>query len=421
MEYINEKALEDSESTLKYALLFTSRYFDALAMNDLKVRSKLISLLQGNYKKAKQWQKEDRQKLYNSLALLGECFHRIRTSQNEHIHVLGKSLLNLLVEIINEDNFIDFKCARVILTQITLNGSIFKSNHAEEIEELLFNVRRIIVEKPDLCATTKALLLMALDLHNNSISNINKKVVDMYTEYLKKADAPPEKETIKEIEQSPPKMPTKKWSELVEEELNELNDYDEDNEGSRLSSPQNSYSTSSSPQKDQFKRPPLYNLDNFQQKSYRNRTESENSENDRQSVRSEDGSLKIYNVRDKHRHNQNRNNNGRYNQHRRFENDSGFKSEDFSRNNHRSDENQRDRRDNNHRRSTYEVPPRFQKKMAQNQHDDRQSFSHSETRRDTNGDRPSSLTKKHSNNHHRGNYYGHDTRRSVSSSNLSDR
>lgn len=366
MDYINEKALDDNDTSLKFALLFSSRFFDSLAMNDLKVRSKMMSLLERNYQNAKHLQREDKKRLYNSVTLLGECFHRIRTSQNDPIHILGKSLLNLLIQTINEDDYIDQTLARVILSQITLNGTNLKNNHKDETDELLFHVRRHLIEQPDLTDTTKALLLMTLDLHNNQISHLSKKVVEMYTEYLKRADNPLDEICEPEVNQSPPQV-QKKWSEQVGEELYNDTSFGTTSNENTVPSP-----TKYSP-REQYWRQPRYNRD--QHEEYPQRRQSGNFEDDRQSVRSEGGTLKIYNVKDKQRHNNhnrnsnnNWNNSHRYNQGRRYENDSGSRSGsnynlDYVGNNNRSNENLNEKRSNNYRNNnTYERPPRFRQK-----------------------------------------------------------
>lgn len=64
---------------------------------------------------------------YNSITLLGEYYHRTRTSNNQPITVLGQALLDLLIkELIislqrysTDSNFnIDPKFAKLILTQV---------------------------------------------------------------------------------------------------------------------------------------------------------------------------------------------------------------------------------------------------------------------------------------------------------------
>lgn len=380
MDYINEKALEDNDTSLKFALLFSSRFFDSLAMNALKVRSKMMSLLEINYQNAKQFLREDKRRLYNSITLLGECFHRIRTSQNDPIHILGKSLLNLLIQTIKEDDYIDQTLARVILSQITLNGSNLKFHHKEEIDELLFHVRRNLIEQNDLTNTAKALLLMTLDLHNNNISNLSKNVVEMYTDYLKRADNAPENIISVAINQSPPKV-QKKWSEQVGEEL-----YNDTNLGN---GEDNSISPTNSSQREQYWRQPRYTRDESSKEENGSKNQNLNHDEDKHSVRSEGGSLRRYNAKDRFRNSQrvnNWNNEQRYNQNRcnfvepNTRNESAQNFEDHGNNNNRH-EFPNKRNSNQYRNhNNYERPPRFRQKDFENTWRNNNSRANSQTR-----------------------------------------
>lgn len=387
MDYINEKALEDNDSSLKFALLFSSRFFDSLAMNSLKVRSKMMSLLEMNYQNATQYLREDKTRLYNSITLLGECFHRIRTSQNDPIEILGKSLLNLLIQTIKENDYIDQTLARVILSQITLNGSNMKLYHKDDTDELLFHVRRNLIEQNDLTDTAKALLLMTLDLHNNNISNLSKKLVEMYTEYLKRADADnPTNNLIPETNDQSPVTVQKKWSEQVGEELY-------NNNGFRVDDEDNSNCPTNYSPREQYWRQPRYNCSETSQEENNSRRQSIHLEEDGHSVRSEGGSLRIYNARDKFRNGQRNNSNNN-----NWENKPKFHQ---TRRSYRVDDSRKDignypeenrnpkliNADNSNKRNSkyyrpnnYERPPRFRQKDFENTWRDNSSRSSSQTR-----------------------------------------
>ncbi|KAL5289706.1 hypothetical protein ACFFRR_009629 [Megaselia abdita] len=412
MEYINEKALEENDTSLKFALLFSSRFFDSLAMNALKVRSKMMSLLEMNYQNAKQYLKEDKKRLYNSITLLGECFHRIRTSQNDPIHILGKSLLNLLIQTIKEDDYIDQTLARVILSQITLNGSNMKYHHKEEIDELLFHVRRNLIEQNNLTDTVKALLLMTLDLHNNNISNLSKNLVEMYTDYLKRADDSTEN-IITIATNSSPSQVQKKWSEQVGEEL-----YNDTNEGDN-----SIYSTNVNNlcQREQYWRQPRYN----------SKKQNMNNDDDKNSVRSDGGSSRIYNRKDTFRGSPRFDN---LYKEKRFNQNKGKLIEPYteSGNNHSMENTQSNKKRNEYINkqkfnSSYERPPRFRQKDFENTWRNKNSRAisqareynrdFSETREGFNNSRSSSRSKHLTHSQINEN----NGRRSVSPSSVSER
>ncbi|TDG51703.1 hypothetical protein AWZ03_001763 [Drosophila navojoa] len=185
MEYMNNKALLDAETALKFALLFSSRNFDALAMNETKVRSAMLKILETNYINADAYRQHDKNRLYNSITLLGEYYNRVRLANNAPITILGDSLLTLLTREINDVSVVmSTRLARLVLSQITLNGEIMRTRHKTEIDQLLYHVRRHLIMQPALTDKVKAMLLMVLDLFYSHFKNVGQELEAMYTNYL---------------------------------------------------------------------------------------------------------------------------------------------------------------------------------------------------------------------------------------------
>lgn len=185
MDYMNSKALSDAETALKFALLFSSRNFDALAMKETKVRSAMLKILETNFINADAYRQHDKNRLYNSITLLGEYYHRVRLADNAPITILGDSLLNLLTREINDISVVmNTRLARLVLSQITLNGEIMRSRHKAEIDQLLYHVRRHLIMQPALTAKVKAMLLMVLDLFYSHFKHVGHDLEAMYTDYL---------------------------------------------------------------------------------------------------------------------------------------------------------------------------------------------------------------------------------------------
>lgn len=185
MDYINDKALEDGETALKFALLFASHNFDVLAMKETKVRTAMLTLLQKNFVNAETYRIHDRERLYNSITLLGEYYHRVRLADNSPINILGESLLGLLIrEIKEEKNVNDVKLSKLILSQITLNGDLMRNLHKTEISQLLYHIRKNLIEQPNLKPTVKAIMLMTLDLFYSNFASLGSQLEVMYTKYF---------------------------------------------------------------------------------------------------------------------------------------------------------------------------------------------------------------------------------------------
>ncbi|XP_032570265.1 uncharacterized protein LOC6609751 isoform X2 [Drosophila sechellia] len=185
MEYLNDKALSDGDTALKFALLFSSRNFDALAMKETKVRSAMLKILETNFLNADAYRLHDKNRLYNSITLLGEYYHRVRLADNTPITILGESLLDLLTRELNDTSVVlGTRIARLVLSQITLNGEIMRKRHKVEIDLLLFHVRRHLIMQPALTAKVKAMLLMVLDLFYSHFKHIGHDLEAMYTNFL---------------------------------------------------------------------------------------------------------------------------------------------------------------------------------------------------------------------------------------------
>ncbi|CAD7014786.1 unnamed protein product [Ceratitis capitata] len=184
MDYINDKALADGEMALKFAMLFSSHNFDQLAMKDVKIRSAMLKVLEANYLNADTYRVHDKERLYNSITLLGEYYNRVRLADQSPITILGESLLSLLIREVSGLEPINVKLSKLILSQITLNGDIIRVRHKNELTQLLYHIRRNLIEQPTLSATVKALLLMTLDLYYSNFTNLGTQLEQMYTKYL---------------------------------------------------------------------------------------------------------------------------------------------------------------------------------------------------------------------------------------------
>jgi hypothetical protein len=217
MEYINEKALGDNCASIRFAMIFSSCFFEGLAMKGVTVRSIMISLLKKNFKRFEHCVNDDKEKLYNSITLLGECYNRYKTAKNEPIKVLGNTLLKLLHGIIKKIN-IDQKAAGVILTQITQNGVIFKDQHKDLCDELvILNISEMLKEPNHHKEIIIVMLTMALNIYNNTL---NGELVQRFTDLISR----PTEIIVPMEDKSPAKEPSpkKSWRELVDEELDEF-------------------------------------------------------------------------------------------------------------------------------------------------------------------------------------------------------
>lgn len=190
-DFLNTKALHDDSFVTKFISVVSSRQLEAFIINGKIVRHAMLEILQKNFQSADHFKRDDMNKFYNSLKLLGEYFNRARISNGSPINIIGQSLLNLLnMELEKElKNSIHFKTdefSEIILTQFALNGNLLKTRHKTEIELVLMNVRKCLIEINSLSSKTKAFLIMTLDLYyaNFNESNIESQLEKIYHPYL---------------------------------------------------------------------------------------------------------------------------------------------------------------------------------------------------------------------------------------------
>uniref|UniRef100_A0A2M4BDB6 Putative serine/arginine-rich splicing factor sr45 n=1 Tax=Anopheles marajoara TaxID=58244 RepID=A0A2M4BDB6_9DIPT len=195
---LNETALSDDQFAPKMAFVFASQQLGALSPLDHSIRNAMITKLQDNYGAKDQLKQAGRHRFYNSITLLGEYYHRKRDAHGKRFHILGEKLLALLTSELEQEMqqcgklqqeqyqptypTIDPAFAKVILSQITLNGEVAREELRQEITELMLMVRKCLLTVPNLCEWTKAFLLMALDFYH---ANLPQDVFDrLYTKYL---------------------------------------------------------------------------------------------------------------------------------------------------------------------------------------------------------------------------------------------
>lgn len=128
------------------------------------------------------------QKAHNALALLGEFYHLLRINE-QPIGILGQSLLKLLGEELGEvlqgKTVLCPALAKLVLTQITLNGQLFKKYDVEKLNPLLDTMRRVIVEADGKSRRGKAYLMLGLDLYySNFTANAMLSLQKLYGVYL---------------------------------------------------------------------------------------------------------------------------------------------------------------------------------------------------------------------------------------------
>lgn len=192
-------------------MVFSSRSFDTLVENGSIVRAEMLNTLQKNYMskwKINNWKNlflkfvtlldadvlrtDNVKQFYNSLTLLGEYYNRCRIN-NAPVGVLGCALFELLMKqletvtqkaIVDASHMIDEEFAKLILTQVTLNGLLAQPTHKTEIDALLFSIRKCLIEVSQLSSNVKALFLMTLDLYYSKFSSIGKELESMYSKFL---------------------------------------------------------------------------------------------------------------------------------------------------------------------------------------------------------------------------------------------
>ncbi|XP_055601768.1 uncharacterized protein LOC129750766 [Uranotaenia lowii] len=195
--YLNQTALADGKFAINVAAIFASRQLDELVIAETKLRNAMLTILQQNFQNIEKIKREGIEKFYNSVILLGEYYNRKKFPNGTRIKILGQSLLLLLTTELeseikhcqeNEGHRIDPEFAKLILSQITLNGGEAKVEHKQEIEDLNYSIRKCLINVDRMAARAKAYLLMALDLFYANF-NLNSNLLEkLYGKFLFEPD-----------------------------------------------------------------------------------------------------------------------------------------------------------------------------------------------------------------------------------------
>lgn len=208
-DMFNARSLDDEEFIYSFAVVITSRPLDSFNVNGKNLRHAMLSILQKNFQNADNFKRDNMEKFYNSIKLLGEYFNKARLSNGVPINIIGQSLLNLInVELEKElRNICHLKnehFAKLVLSQvrkvyanafrtvtdfwpsfkIALNGNLLKIRHKTEIEQVLFTIRKCLIELESLTPKNKAFLIMTLDLYYSNFTNVGDSLEKMYETFL---------------------------------------------------------------------------------------------------------------------------------------------------------------------------------------------------------------------------------------------
>lgn len=134
------------------------------------------------------YKSESIEKAYNALTLLGEFYNILRISE-QPISILGQSLIQALnqelLDVLEKKTALRPSLAKLVLTQVTLNGVLFKKYEQEKLNPLLDSMRRVIVEADSKGRRGKAYLMLAMDLyHSHFTTNAMVALQKVYGVYL---------------------------------------------------------------------------------------------------------------------------------------------------------------------------------------------------------------------------------------------
>lgn len=195
--YLNRAALADGKFAVNMATVFASRQLDDLVIKETKLRNAMLTILQQNFQSIDSLKHEGLGRFYNSITLLGEYYHKKKFANGKRILILGQSLLLLLTTELEseikkceelEGHTIDPEFAKVILTQVTLNGGEAKTEHKQEIDDLNYSIRKCLINVEGMSSRAKAYLLMSLDLFYTNFNLGQKLLEKLYGKYLFEPD-----------------------------------------------------------------------------------------------------------------------------------------------------------------------------------------------------------------------------------------
>ncbi|XP_067004673.1 CBP80/20-dependent translation initiation factor [Anabrus simplex] len=177
VQRLHDRSLEDRQFGMKAAA--ACGVANTFEVEGMKLRNLLLAATQKDYEEYAQLQTSNAAKFLNSVALLGEIYHRVRLNDGSPIIVLATPVMHYLdILLSGEEHEME-----LFTTLLSVNGRKLLESSTKEMEELLLRVRNVLMSR-NLSGQCRCWLLLALDLAANRFAPLPSALQGFYQVHL---------------------------------------------------------------------------------------------------------------------------------------------------------------------------------------------------------------------------------------------
>ncbi|XP_051173263.1 uncharacterized protein LOC127289387 isoform X2 [Leptopilina boulardi] len=177
---LHERALDDRQFGIKFAIVFSNKTIYSLEINDgTKLQMVLMRALQNTYMSHEEMIKQSIFRFRNAASLLGEVYNRLRIASLP-VRILEEPLLHYMRILLVNCEEIDIE---LVTTQISINGRKIYEENQKQLETFIESVKSVIISG-NVNPRSRCMLLFLIDLANHRYNPLSGELQNFYVNHL---------------------------------------------------------------------------------------------------------------------------------------------------------------------------------------------------------------------------------------------
>ncbi|CAG9864054.1 unnamed protein product [Phyllotreta striolata] len=180
-DVLYQECLNDEELASKIVILIASRSFITQEIHDQNLRLLFLKKLQSDFESCKILNETNPAGFRNYVKMLGEFYSKARLANGQPFSFMVTPLLVCLEMLLESAQLSDLQ---QFTTQIYLNGSSIKAECSDKLNDLINNIRILIIVEKNLSREGRYWLLLALEIAGNKFGALPIEVFKFYQEQI---------------------------------------------------------------------------------------------------------------------------------------------------------------------------------------------------------------------------------------------
>jgi len=178
---VYSKCLEDASVATKVVTMVSSYSFISEEVHDVKIRNLFIAHIQNDFENRKHLQATNPTGFRNSVRMLGEFYHKARLADGRSIKFLATPIVRYFDMLLETAQPADLE---LFTSQLYLNGPAIKTDCPQKIQDILMQVRHLLLNNTNLTQVCRTWMLLALDVFYNRFGLLPNEIHKFYQEQL---------------------------------------------------------------------------------------------------------------------------------------------------------------------------------------------------------------------------------------------